>query len=255
MNNSACRVLEILELFADSPEPLTLTDITQKLGYPKTSVFDIINILCQHDFLRRADERAKTYVMGVRAYQVGMAYLQHTSLPSLAHPVLSDIRDRLGETCYLAIEENGMLVYLDKLESDAPIRASCRIGSRNHLYRTGLGKAILAAWTDDHVKAVCPGPYEIHTPNTIPDIETLLTVLAQTRVRGYATDLGEDSPYIRCVAAPVYDAAGHVHAAVSISMLDAAFTKEKEAAAAKEIIAAAQYLSRQMGYMGELYPR
>lgn len=64
MNNSAMRVLEILELFASAPEPLTVSDITRLLGYPKTSVFDIVNILAERGFIKRDNERAKTYVTG-----------------------------------------------------------------------------------------------------------------------------------------------------------------------------------------------
>ena len=75
MNNSAMRVLEILELFASAPEPLTVSDITRLLGYPKTSVFDIVNILAERGFIKRDNERAKTYVIGPTAYQVGMSYL------------------------------------------------------------------------------------------------------------------------------------------------------------------------------------
>ncbi|MBQ8402354.1 MAG: IclR family transcriptional regulator [Clostridia bacterium] len=250
MNNSARRVLEILELFADSATPMTISDITAATGYPKTSVFDIVGILHDKGFIRRDNDRAKTYVIGVKAYQVGMTYLQHTNLYSLAHPLLTELRDRLGETCYLAVEEKGSIIYLDKLESDAPIRASCNIGSKNFLHLTGLGKAILAAWPEEKVRAVCPAPLEVHTPNTIPDPETLLRVLEETRIRGYAQDLGEDNPYIRCVAAPVLDTSGAPCAAISISMLSDRFTPEMEQKAAAQIIEAALYLSRQMGYRG-----
>ena len=67
MNNSAMRVLDILELFADSAEPLTVSDITKKLGYPKTSVFDIVSILADRGFIMRNSDRAKTYVIGPMA--------------------------------------------------------------------------------------------------------------------------------------------------------------------------------------------
>jgi len=250
MNNSARRVLEILELFSETDTPMTISDITSITGYPKTSVFDIVNILADRGFIRRDNERAKTYVMGVKAYQVGMSYLQHTNLYGLAHPLLAELRDRLGETCYLAVEEKGVIIYLDKLESDAPIRASCNIGSKNLLHLTGLGKAILAAWPDEKVRQTCPDPLEVHTPNTISDLNTLLQVLKETRERGYALDIGEDNPYIRCVAAPVYDAASQPCAAISISMLSDRFTEEMEKKAAAQITEAALYLSRQLGYRG-----
>lgn len=248
MNNSAKRVLEILELFAESPVPMTISEVANTLGYPKTSVFDIINILHDRGFIRQDNERAKTYIMGVKAYQVGMAYLQHADLYSIVHPVLSDLRDRLGETCYLAVEEKGQIIYIDKLESSAPIRSSCNVGSKNLLHLTGLGKAILAAWPDEKVREVLQEPLEVHTANTIADMDTLLSVLHETRLRGYALDLGEDNPYIRCTAAPIYDSKGNVSAAISISMLDNRFTPELQERAGIEITKAALYISHQLGY-------
>ena len=100
------------------------------------------------------------------------------------------------------------------------------------------------------MRTVCTEPLEIHTPNTIANLETLLRVLEETRIRGYAKDLGEDNPYIRCVAAPVLDSSGQTCAAISISMLSDRYTPEMEQKAAAQITEAALYLSRQMGYRG-----
>nr|MBQ4320286.1 IclR family transcriptional regulator [Clostridia bacterium] len=250
MNNSARRVLEMLELFSETPQPLTVTDISNILGYPKTSVFDIVNILHDRGFIRRTDDRAKTYVLGVRAYQVGMAYLSQTDLYSIAHPVLSDIRDKLGETCYLAVEEKGSIIYLDKLESSSPIRASCNIGSKNLMYLTGLGKAILAAWTDERVRDICREPFECRTPNTVKNVDELLFELQNIREQGFSIDNGEDNIYIRCIAAPILGANAQAKAAISISMPENRFTDEMLDNAAREITDAALYISRQLGYRG-----
>ncbi|MBQ8508686.1 MAG: IclR family transcriptional regulator [Clostridia bacterium] len=250
MNNSARRVLEILELFADSPQPLTVTDISRELGYPKTSVFDIINILAERGFIRRDNDRAKTYVIGLKAYQIGMAYINRTDLYAIAHPILSDLRNRLGETCYLAVEENGWVIYLDKVESSSPIRATCSIGSKNHMYLTGLGKAMLAALPVERVREIAARGMEAHTPTTITDVESLLAALEEIRAVGCAYDMGEDNSYVRCAAAPIRDASGGLAAAISVSMLDVKFTPEMKASASSAIVEAAMTISRQLGYRG-----
>lgn len=248
MNNSAKRVLEILELFAQSPVSMTVSEVASTLGYPKTSVFDIISILHERGFIRQDNARAKTYVIGVKAYQVGMSYLRHADLYSIVHPILADIRDRLGETCYFAIEEKGQIIYIDKLESSAPIRSSCNVGSNNLMHLTGLGKAILAAWPDEKVRGMFTGALEVHTAATIADVDSLIEELHKTRIRGYALDLGEDNPYIRCTAAPIYDSRSNVAGAVSISMLDNRFTPAMQERAGEEITKAALCISQQLGY-------
>ena len=250
MNNSAKRVLEILTFVSEHSEPLTVTDICRALGYPKTSVFDIVSILCEQGFLRRENERAKTYRIGVKAYQVGMAYINTTDLYSIAHPVLTGIRDRLGETCYLAVEEDGYIFYLDKVESSSPIRSTCNIGSKNAMYLTGLGKAILAGMPMGRITEIASRGMEAHTPTTITTLEDLLRECTAIRQRGCAYDMGEDNPHVRCAAAPIRDAAGKCFAAVSVSMLAVSFTDEMKEKATQEIIAAAEQISRALGYRG-----
>ncbi len=251
MNNSAKRVLEILTYISESTEPLTVTDICRALGYPKTSVFDIVTILCEQGFLRRENERAKTYQIGVKAYQIGMSYINSTDLYSIAHPILTAVRDRLGETCYLAVEEDGYIFYLDKVESSSPIRSTCNIGSKNFIYLTGLGKAILAGLPQERIGEIAERGMEAHTEATITTLEDLLHECAEIRKRGCAYDMGEDNPHVRCAAAPIRDASGKFCAAVSISMLDVTFTDEMKEKASREIISAAETISHALGFRGK----
>jgi DNA-binding IclR family transcriptional regulator len=228
--------------------PLTISDISRRLDYPKTSVFDIVNILCERGFIKHENERAKTYVIGPKAYMVGMAYINRTDLYSISHPILTDLRNTLGETCYLAVEENGYVIYLDKVESSSPIRSTCNIGSKNFMYLTGLGKAILAGMPEEHVREIAARGMEAHTPTTITDVGTLLAELSEIRKRGCSYDMGEDNSYVRCAAAPVRNASGQICAAISVSMLDAAFTPEMKESATRKIISAALEISRSLGY-------
>ena len=250
MNNSALRVLDILELFAENAEPLTVSDVSKKLGYPKTSVFDIMNILSDRGYLKHTDERAKTYSLGPSVYQVGMAYLSGNDLYSVSHPILSKLRDSLGETCYLAIEEDGYIIYLDKAESNHPIRSTCNIGAKNSMYLTGLGKAMLAAMPTEKVCEIADRGMPPRTPFTITTKEALLKELEETRARGFALDTGEDNTHVRCVAAPVRGHTGELAAAISVSMLDADFTDETRERAAAEVIRAAERISKELGWRG-----
>lgn len=244
------RVLDILELLASNPNPLTVSDITCILGYPKTSIFDIVNILSKRGFIRCDNERAKTYVIGPVAYRVGMSYLAKNDLYSISHPILTSLRDSLGETCYLAIEESGYIIYLDKVESSQPIRSTCNIGARNFMYLTGLGKALLAAMPEDKIKEIAARGLPPRTDATITDTEALLEEMRKIRNRGCAYDMGEDNSYVRCVAAPIRDRDGLPVAAISVSMLDVKFTEEMKNRATREIIDSAEKISRGLGWSG-----
>lgn len=251
MNHSAIRVLMALELFAEADTPLTISDVSVRLQIPKTSAFDIVNILAERRYILRDNDRAKTYVIGPKAYQVGRAYLEKNDLYSLVHPSLVMMKEKIGETCYLAIEEGGSLFYLDKVESDSPIRASRAVGSRNFLHCTGLGKAILAGYPPERVDKIVMQGLPYRTENTITTAAELQEELERIRKRGYSIDNGEDNPYIRCVAAPIRNDRGEVIAAISISMLSAAFTEKHSVEAVDIVCREALLLSHRIGYRGE----
>ena len=243
MNNSALRTVDILQLLADSPG-LSVSQISKQLKIPKTSAFDILTALTQRGFVR-ADEQ-KTYTLGLSAYRVGMAYIGNTDLYSAAHSRLSLLCEQLGQTVYLAAEDRGLVVYLDKAEPDAPIRFTRNPGECNQLYRTGLGKAILAA-RPELVQALSY-PLERKTPTTLCTRQELLADLAATKSRGYALDIGEDDQLLRCVAVPVRDHAGVAIGAISCSMLSSEFEKQDPAVIAQQLTAAALDISQNLGY-------
>lgn len=250
MNNSAIRVLDILELISSSQAPMTASEIGKALDIPKSSVFDLVNIMSKRGFITPESPYGKAYKIGVSSYRTGMAFVNNDGLYGAAHPVLKRLCDITGETCYLAVEDNGSLIYLDKVESDAPIRSSLKIGSGNSLHCTGLGKALLAAYTEERVRCIADKGLGRHTPTTICDPDTLFIELEATRKRGYAVDLGEDNELLRCVAAPVRDRTGEAVAAISVTMLASNYTGEHLAETIAALKAAALEISQKNGYMG-----
>ena len=248
MNHSALRTLEILEYLAASGEARSISEISRDLGYPKNSVFDIVGALLEKGFIRVDDPKLKTYTVGLSAYRVGMSYINRADLYSIAHGVLTDLKNELGETVYLAVEDHGSVVYLDKIESSQPLRSACSVGSKKPMYLTGLGKAMLAGYDDERILAFARGPFERRTETTLCDFDTLMQDIEQTRKRGYAVDNGEDVEIIRCVAAPIRNARNETVAAISVSMLYLHFTPEVEERVSRALVDAALQISRQLGY-------
>ncbi len=249
MNNSAIRTLTILEYVAESKKPVTLSELSRELAIPKTSAFDIVQILLEKGFLETDNHDPKAYRLGLRAFQVGSAYINNTDLCRTARPFLERLKSETGETVYLAVESNGRIVYLDKVESDFPIRSIMNIGSSNAMHLTGLGKALLAAYPEQKVRKITGGgKLQTRTPHTIGDYGSLLGHLKAIREDGYSFDNGEDTELVRCMAAPVYDSTSNPVAAVSISMLAANLTPEKKEHFSKCVIKTALAISGKLGY-------
>ena len=250
MNKSTLRTISILEYLAELKRPAEISQISRELDIPKSSVFDIIQALLEKGFVEVDNDVQKTFKLGLRAFQIGSAYINNVSVYKIAHPILEKLKDEINETVYLAVEDKGRIVYLDKVESDSPIRSTCDIGSTNLMHLTGLGKAMLAGYPEERVREITGGgSLEVRTPQTIKDYDSLLVHLKKIREKGYSIDDREDTELVCCVAAPIYDKSDNVIAAISVSMLSTKFTMEREKYISKRVVEKALEISRKMGYM------
>lgn len=255
INRSVARALDMLELVAASKNELTITEISKQLGIPKSTTFDILYTLLDKGYLEQANEKQKSFKLGVKLFQTGACYLEQTPFHNVAHAMLEKLAEIAGETVFLALLNNDELVYFDKVESPNSVRTSARIGSNNPLYCTGLGKAILATLPDDEVKTILArtGGLQAITPYTVTDEAKFFAILNQTRQQGYAIDDREHNAEVFCLAAPVYNFRGKVYAAISVASL---FNKinqqpEKIAALGQMISDTALELSQRIGYRGQ----
>lgn len=251
-NKSASRAIDILELITKENRAMTLTEIGRSLDIPKSSCFDIVYTLVAKGVLEIENEALKTFRPGIKLFQMGSAVLSRTSLHPIAHPLLKKLADATGETVYLAVEDNGEIVYLDKEESDNPIRSTLMVGSRNKMHLTGLGKALLATYPESRVKEITgEESFEVKTPYTIKDYSTLKADLENIRERGYAIDDREGMEFLRCIAAPVRDHQGYAVAAISVAALDSRLPFEKIPDMAVLLTDTAMQISGKLGYTGK----
>jgi IclR family transcriptional regulator, KDG regulon repressor len=241
---SAERALLVIELLTEQGR-LDFPAICRELGVPKSSAHALLATMRRRGFVH-LDEQTRKYGVGPRLWEAGQAYIEALDVAQLAGPYMQRVRDELGETVQLAILDGIHNVYLRKLDSDHPLQLVSRVGSRLPAYATGLGKALLAGLSDEEVLRRLDGvELEAFTARTITDRRKLLTELARIRRRGYATDSGEYSEGVYCVAAPITGPTRTV-AAVSVSIPDVRVTAAVRQRTAATVIAEAAALSREL---------
>lgn len=221
MNRTVERTADILELIAGSGKPLRLSEISRRLSLPKSSAFDLLHALTEKGLLEIADKEVMSFRIGLKLFVLGSTCIGSGSLVQTARPYLEKILEEAGETVFFAVENRGELVYLDKLEpANLTMTPASRPGSTNPLTCTGIGKAILAACSDEEVKGMLAGrEFVKKTERSVGSLDELLIELKRIRNRGYALDNRESEEEIACVALPVYNETGKPVAAVSISGL------------------------------------
>jgi DNA-binding IclR family transcriptional regulator len=196
---SAGRTLEVLEALATTPGQQSLGDLARLLEIPKSSLHGILRTMLQRGWVE-TDPTGTRFGLGVRALQVGAAYLAADDAVSLLDTVLDELGRQFGETVHLGRLDGPHVVYLAKRESVHPLRLYSAIGRHLPAHATALGKALLAEHPDDTVDRLLSWPLRRMTRHTIDDPATLHTALAEIRERGYAIDREENTEGIVCVA-------------------------------------------------------
>lgn len=249
-NNSASlrRGLGILLWLGADGDPggATLTELADALGMNKTTVLRLLAPLVETRLVEREVTTGR-YRLGSRTAQLGQVYLERLDLRGVAHDVLVALTADTGETSHLVIADLPDVVYVDKVDSPHPVRMHSRIGSRQPVYCTGVGKALLAHSGEEAFRQVVAHGMPRRTPNTLTSPGELRAALGAIRARGYAVDEVENEVDIRCVAAPAFDHTGAVACAVSVSGPAGRVTAERVSDLGALVTAAAATISQRLG--------
>ncbi|MFC4944408.1 IclR family transcriptional regulator [Pseudonocardia sp. GCM10023141] len=193
-----------------------LTELATALGHDKSTVLRLCTPLLEADLLQR-DAGTGRFGLGPGTVRLGQHYLDGLDLRTVAAPQLTRLLEQTGSTCHLVVRDGLDVVYIDKKENTAVVRMASRIGHRLPLHCTAVGKSILAFGPADLVDEAVAAGLRAITDRTIAEPTALRAELTRVRRRGYAIDDRENEPDVRCVAAPVFDHAGHIAGAVSVS--------------------------------------
>ncbi|SEN36989.1 transcriptional regulator, IclR family [Actinacidiphila rubida] len=196
---SAARVLEVLELLGADGARLSLAEMAAAMAVPKSSLHAILRTMEARRWVD-VDPSGTRYSLGLKALLTGTAYLEGDDVTSLAGPVLDALAEETGEAVHLGRLDGTTVVYLAKRESRHALRMYSAVGRRLPAHASALGKAVLSRYDPAEVQRRLDWPLERLTPNTVTDPDAFLRQLAEARLRGWATDDGENSVDIRCVA-------------------------------------------------------
>jgi IclR family acetate operon transcriptional repressor len=246
------RALDLLDALAAADEPLGATELAREIGATKSATFRILVNLERRGYVRKEPVSAR-YRLGPSLVSLGYQASNGIDLLSLAHPHLESLSSQLQETANLGAIREGEIVYLDIVESPRSLRMAARIGARDLVHSTALGKAILAFMPDEQRQLFLASPLTPRTGQTITDIERLGHELTSIRREGFARETGENEPDARCVGAPVFDRNG-ICAALSISGPASRMDDQSLNRASQAVLRAAAALSAELGGTWPSFP-
>ncbi|MFC7135426.1 MULTISPECIES: IclR family transcriptional regulator [Salinibaculum] len=211
---TSVKTLTILDALSGS-DGARITELADELGYTKGTVHHHLSTLEEHEYVVK---RGGKYHLGMRVFQLGEATRQEHDLYEVAKPELDKLADKTGELANLMIEEHGRGYYLYIARGDEAINLDTKIGTRQYLHSSALGKVILAHLPKDRTTEIIDRHGLVaQTPNTVTDRDTFWEILDTVAENGVAFDGEERAEGIRCVAAPITDNDSRVLGAVSVS--------------------------------------
>jgi IclR family transcriptional regulator, pca regulon regulatory protein len=245
------RGLAILECFTPDTPVLGIADVAERLGMSRSTTHRYVTTLLALGYLRQGARRK--YRLGLRVTDLGMGALNETGLREHAHADLAELAQRSGYATSIAVLEDDEIVFVDRVRGfrrrrDVP-GPELQAGSRLPAYCTALGKVLLAHLPDyERREALSRTDLKRRGPNTIVSKSTLRDELAQTLEEGLAVEDQELVGERVAIAAPVFDEAGEIAAAIDLTAGSPGIAVEELAdALGPHLISTADRISSRLG--------
>lgn len=247
---SVTRVIQILEVLCTGPAPVSLAQLSRELGAPKSSLAALLRGLVDADFVVVTDN---AYRLGPAAYGLGSALLEarrRLQSSELLREGMRRLAERTGETVLFAVldKDDGMLTYVDLIESRKALRFTVAIGDRRPLYCTAGGRALLASLPEAelrrYLRALKP---QALTPTTDTSKRKLTDIIAQARRTGVTQTFDQAADGVAGTASLIQDATGKVIGALVVGA-PSSRSQGRRAELAKTVHDEAVAISSTLGY-------
>lgn len=243
------RCIDILDLLVAHDRSMSLTDLATALDAPKSTVLTILRTLLGRGLVAY-DPRTRLYRVGLGFTRYARAQIE-VDLRDIAIPHLQTLVEQTSETVTLAKTDGRAVYYLCRIMGSQPLQYAIPVGLPRPMHATAAGKVLLTymSLADREAYYEKVGLFGL-TERTITDRPALEAQLEACRQNGYATAWGETSGDLFGIAAPIFDAADTVVAAVNLGGPLSRF-RDGEANLVPAIRTAAEAISLDLRRMGK----
>ena len=194
------RLFGLLEVMAAKDQRYSLQGLVEETGMPKPTLHRMLQQLEGAGLLQREGD-GRHYGIGTRLRRLAENLLLNDSLHGARHTVLRQLVEEIGESCNLTALSGSEVVYLDRVETAAPLRFYLHSGSRVPVHCSASGKVFLSQMSPaQRRRLLSNAPLEPYTAKTLTDSAALEKEVQRVRKDGYAIDNEEFLPGLLCIA-------------------------------------------------------
>ncbi len=210
------RALEVLEALVSADRPMTIADIMAATALPKATVHRLCALLERDGFLV-PEVGGKGLSLGHRSRALALGVMAMGGVDAFRHRVLVEVSREIGETCNLTVPQGSEILYVDRVETEWPLRTQLPVGSRVPLHCTASGKLYLSSLpAARRRKLIASLPLEAHTPTTITGLARLTDEIDAIRRDKVGIDNEEFVTGMVAAAVPITDARGRMAAMLAV---------------------------------------
>jgi DNA-binding IclR family transcriptional regulator len=203
------RAFGIIRLLA-AKGPLSLAEVVEGSGLNKSTIFYTLRTLVTLDVVSY-DEGTRDYTLGPALMELGMIASGQFSNVAVARRNLADLLDMMNVTIALCRRVSPTeFVMLDVLERANRVRIAVQAGEHLPVHVAAVGRAFLAFDDSKTVDLALRNGLQRLTPKSVTRVAAFRKELVVVRERGWAVDHEGFALGVSTVAAPIFDADGHV---------------------------------------------
>lgn len=222
---SLAKGLNVLEILADEPAGLRLTEVAEQAGLTRAGARRLLLTLVAEGYAR---QEGRNFLLSAKLLSLSRAWLGGSSLWAYAEPIMREVSQALGESCSAAVLEGDDVVYVARMAGRRIVSVSLSVGTRLPAYCTSMGRVLLSDLDDAELaRFLGQATIRANTPKTVTDREALAARVAEVRRAGYAIVDEELELGLRSIAVPVRARDGRIVAAINVSTQSARFSCEE----------------------------
>lgn len=240
------KMARVLDCFTRSRKHLSVSDIMDLTGLPRTTIHRIVASLREIGMIDQ-DNRRGDYRLGLKMFYYGSAVIANLDLNRHAHPHVLQLHQITGEIVHLHMFDGSQMVCIEREEMGAERNTTLTTIEAAPIHTTSVGKAFLAFQEENLIdRIITEEGLEKRTENTLSTVDELKADLARIVARGYARDDEENEIGVRCVGAPIRDSRGRVFASISVSGPAGRLPESRQDALAPAVIETATRITAEL---------
>lgn len=202
--DGAFKVTAIMEALCTSSSPLTVREVEQRTGIPKSTVHRFLISLEQRRWVF-SDPATEGYRPGLRFFLLSSKSSFYDELVKKAEPEMLRLMTGTGNTAVLSVAEGTSGICIHSVEPLSPVKFTAHRGMAIPLHAGATGKILLAHCHPEARSSILASPLRSPVDGTDIDKIALEEELQRIREQGFATSREEWMQHAGDISVPVFD--------------------------------------------------